>query len=350
MAVGEQLASLLRKGAQQKASDVHLHSGAKVRFRINGDLIEKGNAELPPNAVRGLLRESLSKEQIEHLEQNRQLDMAITVPGVGRCRVNVFRQQRGFDAVFRLIPPQPPTLADLALPPELENLTTHRNGLVLVAGPAGSGKTSTIAALLEIINRERRDHIITLEDPIEFQFQSKGCIVNQRQIGLHTKGFAPALRAALREDPDVIMVGELRDLESIQLAVTAAETGHLVFSTIHTRTSIESINRIINVFPTPEQPQIRTQLAESLRGVVAQRLVRAADGSRRFPAIEILMVNSAVKGLIKDRKTEMILSLQQLGKDGMILMDKALAKMIRSRMITRDEALKHCQNPDALMG
>jgi twitching motility protein PilT len=348
MPVSAQLTTLLQKAAQQRASDVHLHAGAKVRFRINGQFQEKGSSELPGNAVQSLIKGGLNTEQLHALKETGQLDAALPIEGVGRVRVNIFRQQHGFDAVFRIIPTEPPTLDDLVLPETLKSLTTHRNGLVLVTGPAGSGKTSTIAALVEIINRERRDHIITLEDPIEFQYKSKGCIVNQRQIGLHTKGFAPALRAALREDPDVIVVGELRDLDSISLAVTAAETGHLVFSTIHTRTSIEAINRVINVFPLPKQPQIRAQLTEALRGVVSQRLILSKDGTRRFPATELLICNQAVKGLIRDKKTEMITSIQQLGRDGMMLMDKALANMVRGGMVTREEALKYARNPESV--
>ncbi len=348
MPVPEKLNAILRRAFELKASDVHLHSGARLRLRVNGELLERGEQPVPAAAAEALLMGVLDDEQRALLAEAGQLDLALSVDGGGRARVNIFRQQRGLDAVFRLIPEQPPSLSELMLPPELKKLTEWANGLVLIVGPAGCGKTSTIAALLDIINREERDHIITVEDPVEYVHHSKGCIVNQRQVGIHTREFASALRAALREDPDVIMVGELRDLESISLAVTAAETGHLVFATLHTRTAVESVNRIINSFPAAEQPQVRAQLSDSLRAVISQRLALTADKTRRLPALEVLMVTPAIRGLILDDKTHLIISTQELGKDGMSTLDQSLGRLVRQRLVTAEEARRHCIDPAAL--
>ncbi|OGQ80135.1 MAG: hypothetical protein A2289_12960 [Deltaproteobacteria bacterium RIFOXYA12_FULL_58_15] len=349
MVASSTLTNILSKAAQLGASDVHIHAGAKLRIRVNGELLEKGDKPIPAQATTALIHSILNAEQMARLEQCGQVDLSLSVEGVGRCRCNAYRQQRGLDAVFRLISETPPSLSDLNLPAHLESLTEYRNGLVLVTGPAGSGKTSTIAALLSIINEKRRDHIITIEDPIEYLHPSKGCLVNQRQVGLHTGGFAPALRAALREDPDVMMIGELRDLDSISLAVTAAETGHLVFATLHTRSSIESINRLINVFPIEDQPQVRSQLSGTLRAVITQRLLMTTDRSQRIPALEILMVNPAVRGLILDNKTHLIISTQQLKRDGMCTLDQSLAELVRTRRVTSEEAARFVTEPQALM-
>jgi twitching motility protein PilT len=341
MPIPEKLNTILRRAFELKASDVHLHSGARLRVRVHGELEERGEQPVPAKVAESLLLALFNPEQREIFDAAGEIDMSVQVDGGGRVRANIYRQQRGIDAVFRLIPDAAPSLSDLMLPPELRRLTEWANGLVLVTGPAGSGKTSTIAALIDIINREERDHIITVEDPVEYLHPSKGCIVNQRQVGLHTREFASALRAALREDPDVIMVGELRDLESISLAVTAAETGHLVFATLHTRTTVESINRIINSFPI-------AQLSDSLRAVVTQRLVLSADKTRRLPALELLIVNPAVRGLILDNKTHLIISTQELGKDGMYTLDQSLTRMVRQRLITAEEARRNCIDPAAL--
>ena len=348
MPPSDKLANLLRKAADLKASDLHIHCGARLRLRINGQLIEKGEAEVTPAAAESLLAGLLDAEQQQTLAERGQVDFAVDLPGANRARCNMFRQQRGLDAIFRLIPTEPPTLESLNLPSTLKTLTEYNNGLVLVCGPAGSGKTSTIAALVSIVNKEWHDHIITIEDPVEYVHPSRGCIVNQRQVGLHTRSFAAALRAALREDPDVLMVGELRDLESISLALTAAETGHLVFGTLHTRTTVESITRIINSFKPEEQPQVRAQLADSLRAVISQRLVLTADKKQRLPALEILICNNTIRGLILDDKTHFIISTQELKKDGMCTLDQSLAALSRAGTITSDEARRHCINPDAL--
>jgi twitching motility protein PilT len=255
------------------------------------------------------------------------------------------------DVVFRAIPPQPPALEDLRLPSALARFANFHQGMVLLTGPAGCGKSSTLAALLNIINDERRDHIITIEDPIEFIHPSKGCVVNQRQVGPHTGSFARALRAALREDPDVIAIGELRDLETISLALTDAETGHLVLATLHTSSAIRTVNRVLGVFPPNQQEQIRTMVAESLRAVVSQRLVSRADGNGRVPALEILVATKAVGNLIRDNKTFQIRSVLQTGGAlGMCLLDSSLTEMVKSGTITREEALRHAEEPQRFGG
>jgi twitching motility protein PilT len=274
------------------------------------------------------------------------VDFAYTLPGVGRFRSNAYRQQRGLDAVFRAIPPIPPTLEQLGLPASLSRFANFHQGMVLLTGPAGCGKSSTLAALVNIINQERHDHIITIEDPIEYIHASKGCVVNQRQVGPHTGSFARALRAALREDPDIIAIGELRDLETISLALTAAETGHLVLATLHTNNAIRTVNRILGVFPPNQQEQIRTMVSESLRAVVSQRLVTRADGNGRVPALEVLVANKAVGNLIRENKTFQIRSVLQTGAaHGMCLLDASLADLVKNRIITREEALKHADEP-----
>ncbi len=279
------------------------------------------------------------------------MDFAYTLPGKGRFRSNAYRQQRGTDAVFRVIPPRPPTLAELGLPESLGRLANFHQGMVLLTGPAGCGKSSTLAALLNIINEDRHDHIITIEDPIEYIHPSKKCVVNQRQVGPHTGSFARALRGALREDPDIIAIGELRDLETISLALTAAETGHLVLATLHTNNSIRTVNRILGVFPPNQQDQIRTMVSESLRAVISQRLIPRADGNGRVAALEILMANKAVGNLIRENKTFQIKSVLQTGAShGMCQLDASLAELVKSGTITREEAARNADDPQRFLG
>jgi twitching motility protein PilT len=268
------------------------------------------------------------------------------VPGLGRFRVNVYRQLRGVDGVFRSIPARVPTLADLGLPTSLAKFTNYHQGLVLVTGPANCGKSATLAALVDLINEERCEHILTVEDPIEVLHPPKRCVVNQRTVGPHTGSFARALRAALREDPDVIVIGELRDLETISLALTAAETGHLVFATLHTSGAIRTLNRIVGVFPADQQDQVRSMVSESMRAVISQRLVPAADGKRRVPALELLVNNKAVGNMIRENKAFQLQSVMQLGAaHGMCLLDDSLAKLVKEKVVARDEALRHCEDP-----
>lgn len=340
------LEALLTLAVGMQASDIHVHSLAPLKVRINGQLQDLEDEVLDPQLANEIIREILTPEQRGALDAHGQVDFAYTLPGVGRFRSNAYRQQRGVDAVFRAIPPEPPTLTDLGLPTSLARFCNFHQGMVLLTGPAGCGKSSTLAALLRIINEDRRDHIITVEDPIEYLHHSKQCVVNQRQVGRHTGTFARALRAALREDPDVIALGELRDLETISLALTAAETGHLVMATLHTSNAIRTINRVLGVFPPEQQDQIRTMVSESLRAVVSQRLVTRADGQGRVPALEILVCNKAVGNLIRDNKTFQIRSVLQTGANqGMCLLDASLADLVKKGTITREEAARHADDP-----
>jgi twitching motility protein PilT len=340
------LPRLLAEAVRRGASDIHLHSGARILLRRHGVLSEAGAEPLTAARAAGAVDEILSEEQRGALREHGQVDFAYALPGVGRFRANAYRQQRGADAVFRAVPPEPPTLQQLGLPTALARLANFHQGMVLLTGPAGCGKSSTLAALLNIVNEERPDHIISIEDPIEYIHPSKRCVVNQRQVGRHTGSFARALRAALREDPDVIAIGELRDLETISLALTAAETGHLVLATLHTSSAIRTVNRILGVFPPSQQEQIRTMVSESLRAVVSQRLVTRADGAGRVPALEILMANKAVANLIRENKTFQIRSVLQTGAShGMCMLDGSLAELVKSRVITRDEAMRQADDP-----
>ncbi len=340
------LDTLLTAAVLRRASDIHVHSVAPIRVRIDGRLLELDSEVLDPETANEIIREILTPEQNAAIDAHGQVDFAYTIPGIGRFRSNAYRQQRGLDAVFRAIPPEPPTLADLGLPETLARLCNYHQGMVLITGPAGCGKSSTLAALLRILNGERRDHIITIEDPIEYIHRSNQCVVNQRQVGRHTGSFARALRAALREDPDIIALGELRDLETISLALTAAETGHLVIATLHTSNAIRTINRILGVFPPEQQEQIRTMVSESLRAVVSQRLVNRADGQGRVIALEVLVCNKAVGNLIRENKTFQIRSVLQTGAaQGMCLLDASLADLVKKGIITSEEAASNADDP-----
>ena len=342
---------LLKYALSMGASDLHLHSGAPLKIRVNGRMSDLNEERTAPRTAERLVEEILTPEQAKALREDGQIDFAYTLPGHGRFRSNAYRQQRGTDAVFRVIPPKPPTLEELGLPTSLSRLANYHQGMVLLTGPAGCGKSSTLAALLNIINEDRPDHIITIEDPIEYLHPSKQCVVNQRQVGPHTGSFARALRAALREDPDIIAIGELRDLETISLALTAAETGHLVLATLHTNNAIRTVNRILGVFPPNQQDQIRTMVSESLRAIVSQRLVVRADGHGRVPALEILMANKAVGNLIRDNKTFQIKSILQTGAShGMCMLDASLADLVKNRVITREEALRNAEDPSKFGG
>ncbi len=344
------LERILSFGLTQGASDIHFHSGAPIRYRRHGRMIEAEGQSADPKMAAAAIAEILSPTESEILERTGQVDLAYDAPGLGRFRTNVYRQARGTDAVFRAIPPEPPTLESLGMPASLAKLADYHQGLVLVTGPAGCGKSATLAALVHQINASRRDHIITIEDPIEIIHPSLLCVVNQRQVGSHTQSFARALRAALREDPDVIAIGELRDLETISLAITAAETGHLVLATLHTSSAIRTINRILGVFPPNQQEQIRTMLSESLRAVISQRLVARADGTGRVPALEILIATKAVGNLIRENKTFQLKSVLQTGSThGMFLLDYSLAELVKSGVITKEEGLRHAEDPAKFM-
>jgi twitching motility protein PilT len=349
---GEGLARWLAAAAERGASDLHIHAGLPLRWRIHGELepldLGSGPVTVDAAASEALAIELLSPEERRELADRGQVEIATDVPGVGRIRGSAYRQQHGVDSVFRLIPPRPPLLQDLGLPLDLARLANFHQGLVLITGPSGCGKSSTLAALVNLVNQERRDHIITIEDPIEYVHRSDRSIVNQRQVGNHTGSFPRALRAALREDPDVIVVGELRDLETISLALTAAETGHLVLATLHTGGALATINRVIGVFPPTQQPQIRVMVSESLRAIVGQRLVRRADGQGRVPALEILMATRAVSNLVRDNKVFQIRSVLQTGASrGMKTLDASLDELVKAGTITREEARRHADAPES---
>jgi twitching motility protein PilT len=337
---------ILAKAIQIHASDVHIHTGLPIQMRVAGRLIKANSPALEPAQSEALILEILAEDERAHFLAHNDLDFAYAIPGVGRFRGNVYRQRRGIDAVFRPIPLEPPTLEHLGMPSSLAKLTSFHQGLVLVTGPAGCGKSSTLAALINLINEDRPDHIITVEDPIEFVHQSKHCVVNQRQVRKHTGSFANALRAALREDPDVIAIGELRDLETISLAITAAETGHLVLGTLHTNDAARTINRILDAYPPDQQSQIRAMISESLRAIVSQRLLPTVDGTRQVAALEILLVNIAVSNLIREERVFQLRSVMQTGRNlGMCLFDDSLLDLVKKGIISKETAKLHCEDP-----
>jgi twitching motility protein PilT len=334
--LGRALAVAMRHGA----SDLHVHSGAPLLIRVDGQLHPlSGNSPLVAEAAEQIIAEITTDAQWTLLSQKGEVDFACEIPGLGRFRANVYREQRGLDAVFRIVPLQPPSLEQLRLPSRLARLTDFRTGMVLCTGPAGCGKSTTLAALLNQLVQTRSDHILTVEDPIEYVFSGGSALVNQRQVGDHTKSFSRALRAALREDPDIIAITELRDYETISLAISAAETGHLVLGTLHTGNAAQTIHRMVSSFPADEQEQVRVMLAESLRAVVSQRLLPLATGSGRVPAVELLMVNTAVSNLIREDKTHQLPSVMQTGKAaGMLTLDDSLGELIAAGTITADAA------------
>src|SRR5690348_14974629 len=326
---------LLEQMVARNASDLHITAGAHPAIRVRGKLEPlQETPPLTPEVTQQLLYRVLSTEQQKHLEVDRQIDFAHSIPGLARFRVNVYWQREALGAAFRLIPTEIKTLEELGIPTALHSLTDKPRGLVLVTGPTGSGKSTTLAALIDEINRKRAEHILTIEDPIEFVHRHKRCVVNQREIGPDATTFADALRAALRQDPDVILLGEMRDLETISTALTAAETGHLVLATLHTQSAPGTIDRIIDVFPAVQQEQVRVQLAEALQGVVAQTLVPTADGAGRVAAVEVLLPDDAVRNLIRQGKVEQIYSIMQMGSQrGMTTLEQSLAELVQRRVI-----------------
>ena len=321
------------------ASDLHLVSGQQPAIRIRGELERIKYETLTNETLKVLLYEITPEHKIKQFEETGDVDFAYEVPSIARYRANYFQQKNGMGAVFREIPNKITTCADLGLPSVVAKLATLPRGLVLITGPTGSGKSTTLAAIIDEANRLRKDHIITIEDPIEFVHQSRGCIINQREVGIHTKSFAAALRGALREDPDIILVGEMRDLETISLAVEAASTGHLVFATVHTTSAAKTVDRVIEVFPASEQLQIRSTLADGLRAVVSQILFKRIDIKTRCVALEILIATSAVRNLIRESKTYQIPSMMQTGKKyGMQLMDDGIMDLYTRGWISSDDA------------
>ncbi len=330
---------------QQGGSDLHLSPANPPMIRVSGQLKPALNQVLSSEQYKMLVYEIMSAAQRAYFEENHDLDFAYEVAELSaRFRANIFMGRLGVSAVFRIIPSEILTVEQLGLPQTVLDLTEYKKGLVLVTGPTGSGKSTTLAAMIDYINRNRNEHILTVEDPVEFVHKSRKSLINQREVGVHTHSFASALKAALREDPDIILVGEMRDLETIELAITAAETGHLVFGTLHTSSAAKTVDRLVNVFPTTQQEQIRTMLAESMRGVVAQQLLRTVDG-KRCAALEILKVNAASANLIREGKTFQLPSVIQTGrKDGMQLMDQALQELLNAKRIDIDEARRFALN------
>jgi twitching motility protein PilT len=343
-------ADVLTRMVEERASDVHLSPGFPPAMRVRGKIVPlEEYGPLLPQQTRDTVYSLLNDDQRKRFESRKQLDLAYAVPGVARFRVNCFFQRGSISAAFRRIPVEIPKLEELGLPAVLEEFTRKPRGFILVTGPTGSGKTTSLAAMLDIINREREEHILTIEDPIEFLHQHKRCIVNQREIGGDAEDFSLALTSALREDPDVILVGEMRDLETMATALTAAETGHLVFATLHTQSTSQTIDRIIDIFPAEQQSQVRMQLSIGLQGIVTQQLLPTADGAGRVVACEVLVPTPAVRNLIREGKTHQIYSaIQTSGAIGMQTMDAHLAQLVRMNRITRKLAEQRASVPEEL--
>jgi twitching motility protein PilT len=352
MPAANSIDELLERMVEANASDLHVTTGTPPAIRVRGEVERlEGFDSLTGEETQQLLYRILSSEQQKHFEINRQLDFSYSIPGLARFRVNVYFQRESIGAAFRLIPTELKTLEELGIPDSLHVLAEKPRGLVLVTGPTGSGKSTTLAAIIDEINRNRSEHILTIEDPIEFLHRHKRCIVNQREIGPDATSFADALRAALRQDPDVILVGEMRDLETISTALTAAETGHLVFGTLHTQSAPSTIDRIIDVFPAEQQEQVRIQIANSLQGVVTQALLPTADGMGRVPALEILLPDDAVRNLIRQGKVEQIYSVMQTNTGrGMQTMEQSLGDLIMRRVVDLEMGLSRSSRASQLIG
>jgi twitching motility protein PilT len=343
-------AEVLKQTVVSKASDLHMTVGSPPVVRVRGELRAlDGYSPLNSKDTRDLIYGILSNDQRKKLEQEWQVDFSYSVPAYGRFRVNAYMQRASIGAAFRLIPAEIKSVEQLGLPASVQDFVKMPRGFVLVTGPTGSGKSTSLAAMIDEINTTRKEHILTIEDPIEFLHRHKSCIVNQREIGNDAQSFALGLKAALRQDPDVILVGEMRDLETISTALTAAETGHLVFATLHTQDTAQTIDRIIDVFPPHQQQQVRVQLSVALQGIMTQQLLPTADGSGRVACCEVLSLTPAVRNLIREGKTHQIHSvLQTSAAKGMQSMDAALATLVRSGKITRELAEQRSSTPEEL--
>jgi len=338
--------AFLRLMYSQGASDLHMIAGAPPCLRIQGDVEPVKYHELCHDELMTMISEITPEYKRKDFEATGDVDFAYELPGVSRYRVNLFQQAHGLGAVFRQIPSKIMTIEQLGLPPIARRFAMMEKGFVLVTGPTGSGKSSTLAAIVDYANKNRRDHIITIEDPIEFKHRRINCLVSHRELGLHTRTYAAALRGALREDPDIILVGEMRDLDTISLALEAAATGHLVFATLHTPSATKTIDRIIDVFPPYQQEQIRVMLASSLKGVISQILLARADGEGRVAAREVMVVTPAVSAIIREGKTHQIYSAIQTGtRDGMCTMEKSLAELHRAGLITEEDGMSKSNHP-----
>ncbi|HEX2056301.1 MAG TPA: type IV pilus twitching motility protein PilT [Nitrospiraceae bacterium] len=340
------ISKLLTFAVQQGASDCHISSGEPPMLRLHGDLKKLDHPALNQDETHALIYDMMSDVQRKNFEEHRECDFSFDLGDIARFRVNVFVQGRGLGAVFRTIPTEILPLEKLGMPPILRQICDREKGLVLVTGPTGSGKSTTLAAMIDYLNNTYEGHILTIEDPVEFVHKSKKCLVNQRELGVHTLSFANALRAALREDPDIILVGEMRDLETIQLALTAAETGHLVFATLHTSSAPKTVDRIIDAFPPNQQAQVRAQLSETLEAVLTQTLLKKKAGGR-VAAVEIMMGTTAVRNLIREAKLHQIPGVMQASqKDGMQTMDMALLELANRGIVTKAEAQSRSMNPN----
>lgn len=340
---------LLAMVPKNRASDLHITAGLPPMLRIDGRLVPTQYDKLSPQECQRLIYSMLTDRQKQKFEETMELDLSYGVAGIGRFRVNVYWQRGSVGAAMRAIPAQIPSIEELNLPPILRDLTFLPRGLILVTGPTGSGKSTTQASMVDVVNSERRVHIVTIEDPIEYLHRHKLSMINQRELGLDTLGFNNALRAVLREDPDVILVGEMRDYETIAAAITIAETGHLVVATLHTNTAAQSIDRMVDVFPPHQQPQIRTQLSYVLEAILCQQLLPRAGGIGRVPAVEILIATPAVRNLIRESKTAQISAAMQTGsKFGMQTMDMALKELYQRGIITYDDAMQRAVDPEDL--
>jgi twitching motility protein PilT len=332
------VSELLIFAVENQASDVHLSAGEPPMVRIHGDMRKLEMPSMDAETIHRMIYDILSDDQRKTFEEFLELDFSLALGDYGRFRVNVFKQNRGDSAAFRPIPNRIPSFEELGLPKVLANIARLEKGLVLVTGPTGSGKSTTLAAMIDLVNSEFKGHIITIEDPIEFVYKSNCCLVNQRELGPHTKSFANALRSALREDPDVILVGEMRDLETISLALTAAETGHLVFGTLHTSGAPKTIDRVIDVFPAAQQNQVRAMLSESVQAIMTQALFKRRDGKGRVAAFEIMLATPAIRNLIRENKIAQMPSIMQTSKAlGMITMEAAVKELLARNLVAMEE-------------
>lgn len=346
----EQVNQLLTLAVRSQASDIHLSEGYPPIVRIDGNLQPIKGKILAKEDMEDIVVQVLDEYQMEKFKENLELDLSYVIPELAHFRVNAFMKSGGYGMAFRVIPDRIRSLQELGMPEAVVRMAREMEGLILVTGPTGHGKSTTLAAMIDMMNTEQHLHIITIEDPIEYTYPKKNCLIQQRELGHHTHSFAAALRSALREDPDVILVGEMRDLETIALALTAAETGHLVLSTLHTRNAPDTVNRIIDVFPASQQGQILTQIAGSLVGVISQRLLPSASGSGRIAAVEVMISNSAIRNLVREKKIHQIPSvIQSSSSIGMQTMDDSLLQRLRSGRITRKVALRYSNEPERFL-